>query len=93
MLITPIRITSKSFPRHRLHYAATCAVAWRTLGRAGGGLIGAAAGAVVVKQLQEKRSQAASVMLHNLLASKADPGSLTREEVPCWHPLLPAHVA
>jgi len=56
-------------------------VAWRTLGRVGGGLLGAAAGAFVIKQLQEKRAQAASVMLHNLLASKADPGSLRRQEV------------
>lgn len=56
-------------------------MAWRTLGRVGGGLVGAAAGAFCIKQLQEKRAQAASVMLQNLLASKADPGSLTRQEV------------
>lgn len=56
-------------------------MAWRTLGRVGGGLIGAAAGAFCIKQLQEKRAQAASIMLQNLLAAKEDPGSLTRQEV------------
>lgn len=55
--------------------------AWRTVGRAGGGLLGAALGAVLVKQLQEKRCQAAALMLHNLLVSKADPATLTRQEV------------
>jgi hypothetical protein len=60
-----------------------CAASWRTLGRIGGGLIGAAAGAFAAKRLQETRAKAASIVLHNLLASKADPRSLTRQEVQC----------
>lgn len=54
---------------------------WRTLGRIGGALIGAAVGAFAAKRLQETRAKAASIVLHNLLASKADPRSLTRQEV------------
>ncbi len=65
-----------------------CAAAWRTIGQAGGAVLGAAAGAFVVKRLQEKRAQAASSVLHNLLRSKEDPSSLTREEVaPCFSAL------
>ncbi len=62
------------------------AAAWRTLGKAGGALIGAAAGVLLAKRLQETRAKAASIVLHNLLASKEDPRSLTRQEVgpaPC----------
>jgi hypothetical protein len=58
-----------------------CAASWRTLGRIGGGLVGAAAGAFAAKRLKETRAKAASIVLHNLLASKADPRSLTRQEV------------
>lgn len=62
-------------------FCCACTASWRTLGRIGGGLIGAAAGAVAAKRLQETRAQAASIVLYNLLASKADPRSLTRQEV------------
>lgn len=57
------------------------AATWRTLGRAGGALAGAAVGILVAKRLQETRAKAASIVLHNLLASKEDPRSLTRQEV------------
>lgn len=51
------------------------------MGRVGGALLGAALGAFMVLKLKEARSQAAVTQLWALLASKADPSTLTAAEV------------
>ena len=53
----------------------------RLAGRVVGGLLGIAAGKLIVDKLKEQRASAAVHELYQLLASKPDPGSLTAEEV------------
>ena len=53
----------------------------RNAGRIAGAAVGAVAGVAAVSSLQSKRVNAAGVLLHNALADKDDPSTITREEV------------
>ena len=57
------------------------AAGMRLAGRVVGGLAGLAVGKLIVDKLKEQRASAAVHELYQLLAAKADPGSLTAEEV------------
>jgi len=53
----------------------------RTAGTVAGGLVGGTIGALISKQLLDKRQSAAIIELSNLLVAMGDPTQLTREQV------------